>query len=211
MTTMVLEASSVDGFADPARIENIPPQRPDLAEAEPVPAGTRCKILLLEGASASKSKPGDVSAARACSSRCLLNSRVVLPAGSLFEGNVLKNTPPRWLSRAGSLYLAFTRLLLARRQSLPNRRIARRGGVGSEIAHYALMPKGSLHGERPGKAWMAINLGVTAGIAKEADDTIQLIIEAHRFDARPTFPRPGPDESLPGVRLGLYMVDASRA
>ena len=30
----------------------------------------------------------------------------------------------------------------------------------------------------PGKAWMAINLGMTAGVAKVADDGIQLIIEA---------------------------------
>ena len=39
-------------------------------------------------------------------------------------------------------------------------------------------PEGKLHGERPGKVWMAINIGVTAGIAKVSDDTLQLIIEA---------------------------------
>ena len=38
--------------------------------------------------------------------------------------------------------------------------------------------EGQLQGERPGKAWMAINLGVTAGIAKEVDDGTQLVIEA---------------------------------
>src|SRR5262249_18160970 len=37
--------------------------------------------------------------------------------------------------------------------------------------------EGRLHGDHPGKAWMAINLGVTAGVAKVADDTLQLIIE----------------------------------
>jgi hypothetical protein len=38
--------------------------------------------------------------------------------------------------------------------------------------------EGRLHGEHPGKAWMAINLGVTAGVGKVADDGLQLIIEA---------------------------------
>jgi hypothetical protein len=45
-------------------------------------------------------------------------------------------------------------------------------------SHTRIDPEGQLHGERPGKAWMAINIGVAAGIAKEADDTFQLIFEA---------------------------------
>lgn len=35
-----------------------------------------------------------------------------------------------------------------------------------------------MRGGWPGKAWMLINLAVTAGISKEADDTLHLIIEA---------------------------------
>jgi len=38
--------------------------------------------------------------------------------------------------------------------------------------------EGGLHGDRPGAAWMLINGGFTAGIAKEVDDGTQLIIEA---------------------------------
>ncbi len=38
--------------------------------------------------------------------------------------------------------------------------------------------EGHLHGDRPGKAWMALNIGLTGGIAKEVDDGAQLIIEA---------------------------------
>lgn len=34
-----------------------------------------------------------------------------------------------------------------------------------------------MHGDRPGKAWMLLNAGVIAGIAKELDDRTQLIIE----------------------------------
>ena len=203
MTTMVFEASSVDGFADPARIENIPPQRPDLAEAEPVPAGTRCKILLLEGASASKSKPGDAVRARLLEP-VLLNSRVVLPAGSLFEGSVLKNTPPRWLSRAGSLYMSFNSLVLAD----GNRFQIAASLAGAELdqrSHTRMDAEGRLHGERPGKAWMAINLGVTAGIAKEADDTIQLIIEAIVSSATDVSTA-GTGRIVAGCASGLYMI-----
>jgi hypothetical protein len=38
--------------------------------------------------------------------------------------------------------------------------------------------EGQLKGDRPGKAWMAANLGVTFGIAKAVDDGTQLAIEA---------------------------------
>ena len=38
--------------------------------------------------------------------------------------------------------------------------------------------EGGLHGERPGKAWMAMNIAFSAGISKEADDALQLVIEA---------------------------------
>jgi len=46
------------------------------------------------------------------------------------------------------------------------------------MSHTRIDPEGQLRGDHPGKAWMAINIGVTAGLAKEADDTLQLIIEA---------------------------------
>jgi len=35
-----------------------------------------------------------------------------------------------------------------------------------------------MRADRPGKAWMLLNVGVTAGIAKEADDATQLAVEA---------------------------------
>jgi hypothetical protein len=53
--------------------------------------------------------------------------------------------------------------------------------VGAELdrsSHTRIDSEGRLKGERPGKAWMAINLGVTAGLAKEVDDGTQLIVEA---------------------------------
>lgn len=83
----------------------------ELSVLETLPAGTACKILLLGNVSASKSKAGDMIQARLIEP-VMVNSRVVLAAGSLFQGKVVKRTPPRWGSRAGSLYVTFTGVTL---------------------------------------------------------------------------------------------------
>jgi hypothetical protein len=90
---------------------------------------------------------------------------------------VVKRTPPRWGSRAGSLSLTFTAVTLPGGNSVP----IKASLVGAELdrgSHTRIDPEGQFHGERPGKAWMAINIGVTAGLAKEVDDGTQLIVEA---------------------------------
>jgi hypothetical protein len=175
--TLVLEAFGIQNSPaapDAANIGASP--EPDAAAIAALPAGTHCKILLLGTLSASKSKPGDPVRARLLEP-VFLNSKLVLPAGSLIEGKVVKNTPPRMLSRAGSLYLAFTDLTLPGGNHFPI--AASLAGIElNERSHTRMDVEGQLHGERPGKAWMAINLGVTAGIAKEVDDGLQLVIEA---------------------------------
>jgi hypothetical protein len=166
---MVLEAFGTEP-------ERAPATSADLSALETLPAGTACKILLLGNVSASKNKPGDLVQARLIEP-VLVNSRVVLPAGSLFQGKVVKQRAPRWGSRAGSLYLTFTGLTLPDGNVLP----ITASLAGAELdrrSHTRIDSEGQLHGERPGKAWMAINIGVTAGLAKEVDDTTQLIIEA---------------------------------
>jgi hypothetical protein len=139
-------------------------------------AGTAAKIILLGGVSASKSRPGDLFQARLVEP-VLLDSKVVLPEGTLLKGKVVKSTPPRVLSRSGSLLLAFTDLTLQGGMDVP----ASASVTAAEIdqrSHTKIDPEGMLHGERPGKAWMLINAGATAGIAKEADDATQLLVEA---------------------------------
>ncbi len=173
---MVLEGSVAEGenFSFPRA--RTPSAGTDLADLESLPAGTACKILLLGDVSASKSKAGDAIEARLLEP-VLLNSRVVLPAGTLFEGKVVKKTPPRWGSRAGSLYLTFTGLTLPGGNLVP----ISASLTGAELdrrSHTRIDSEGRLRGERPGKAWMAINIGVTAGMAKEVDDATQLIVEA---------------------------------
>jgi hypothetical protein len=176
-STIVLEAFGVDS-APAAADHNSETSlaEPDSAVPATLPAGTHCRILLLRNVSASRSNPGDVVQARLLEP-VLLNSTVVLPAGSLFEGRVVKKTPPRWLSRAGSLYLTFSAVTLPAGNRLPIA-ASLAGAELDERSHTRMDAEGRLRGERPGKAWMAINLGVTAGLSKEIDDGVQLVIEA---------------------------------
>jgi len=169
---MVLEAFEVE----PEKAAPMGAEGANFSGLETLPAGTACKILLLGNVSASKSKAGDMVQARLLEP-VLANSRIVLPTGSLFQGSVVKRTPPRWGSRAGSLYLTFTSVTLPGGNLLP---IAA-SLAGAELdrgSHTRIDEEGQLRGERPGKAWMAINIGVSAGLSKEVDDATQLIVEA---------------------------------
>ncbi len=202
--TMTLEASVIEDPSSPltSAHESGPS---DLTSPAPqtIPAGTQCRILLLGNVSASRSKAGDVVRARLLEP-VVLNSKVVLPAGTLFEGKVLKKTPPRWLSRAGSLYLSFTELTLPEGDRLP----ISASLIGAELdqrSHTRMDAEGQLRGERPGKAWMAINLGVSAGLAKEVDDGVQLIIEAIVSTATDASTA-GTSRIVATCVSGLYMV-----
>ncbi|HTS35653.1 MAG TPA: hypothetical protein VMH04_08280 [Candidatus Solibacter sp.] len=199
--TLILEATGMESVPASTTGESAVDENP--AAAETLPVGTQCKILLLGSVSASKSKPGDVVQARLLEP-VMLNSKVILPAGSMFEGKVVKKTPPRWLSRAGSLYLTFTDLTLPE-----GRHVSIAASLaGAELdarSHTKIDAEGQLHGEHPGKAWMAINLGVTAGIAKEADDTIQLIIEAIVSTATDASTA-GTGRIVAGCASGLFMI-----
>jgi hypothetical protein len=175
--TVVMEAVVAgDSNLSSPRVGETAAPAPELSALESLPAGTICKILLLGDVSASKSMPGDAIRARLLEP-VLLDSKVVLPAGTLFGGTVVKKTPPRWGSRAGSLSLTFTGLTLPGGNLIPIA-ASLTGAELDQRSHTKIDPEGRLQGEHPGKAWMAINIGVTAGLAKEADDTLQLIIEA---------------------------------
>jgi len=139
-------------------------------------SGTRAKIILLGTVSAGKSRPGDKLQARIVEP-VRMNDVLVLPEGTVLDGEVVKSTPPRRLSRGGSLYLKFNRL------SVPGAGTtaitATLTGIEiDERSHTKVDPEGGLRADRPGKLWMLANIGVTAGLAKVTDDTTQLIIEA---------------------------------
>ncbi|MGA8763544.1 MAG: hypothetical protein WB562_11825, partial [Candidatus Sulfotelmatobacter sp.] len=202
--TMVLEAFGVES-AKP--FSERPEVQPGAAlpsySLGTLPAGTRCRILLLGDISASKSKPDDLVQTRLLEP-VLLDSHVVLPAGSVFEGKIVKKTPPRWLSRAGSLYLTFTALTLPGGNRVPIAATL----AGAELdreSHTKIDKEGGLRGERPGKAWMAINIGVAAGLAKEADDAFQLVFEAI-VDTATDASTAGTARIIAAAASGVYMI-----
>ncbi|HLZ43252.1 MAG TPA: hypothetical protein VKQ11_19955 [Candidatus Sulfotelmatobacter sp.] len=174
--TIVMEAFEIKAASSaPGPMDSVG-SHSDRAAPPALPIGTRCKIVLLSDVSASKSKAGDIVNARLIEP-LLADSKAILPAGSYLKGRILKTTPPRWLSRPGSLNLDFTDITLP-----DGDEFALAASVADaeldERSHTRIDSEGKLHGERPGKAWMAVNLGVTAGIAKEVDDSVQLVIEA---------------------------------
>ena len=139
-------------------------------------SGTQARIILLGGVSASESRAGDGFQARLIQP-VRLNSKVVLPEGTLFQGNVVRSRRPRWLSRAGSLMLEFNRVTLP-------------GGAGNtaaiSVSGAELDPReatrmnaeGQMKGGGPGRARMLINSGVAFALGKVVDDGLQVAIEA---------------------------------
>jgi len=177
--TVILEATGLT----PEVILSLAPaptQATHNTAVEPAPVkldtGTRAQVVLLRSLSASKNRPGDSFLARLVEP-VRLGSAIVLPEGVLLQGTVLKARPPRWLSRPGMLTLAFTGLSMPLGESSPISATIARAELDSR-SHTRLDSEGNLRGGPPGKAWMLINLGTTAGIAKVTDDSLQLIIEA---------------------------------
>ena len=146
------------------------------AQTTTVPAGTQAKLILLDDLSASGSQVRDVFHARVVEP-VVVSSSVIIPAGSIVEGVVSKTQKPRMLSRSGSLLLSFTSLSSSDRTaksidaSVAGLNLDRR-------SHTRIDPEGEIQGERPGAAWMLVNLGVAGGFAKVADDSTQLVVEA---------------------------------
>jgi len=157
-------------------VENSGWVRSNASNSSVLPAGTVCRILLMEDISASRSHAGDEIHARLLEP-VLSDSQIVIPAGSMFEGRVMKATRPRAPSRAGSLTISFESVQLPEGQRIPVS--ASLASIGVTASSPVKMDReGRLHGSRPGAIWMLINGGVAGGIAKEVDDGTQLIAEA---------------------------------
>jgi hypothetical protein len=172
----IVSAGFSDGLADTS-----PHTSSDQAtverEAVTLEAGTQTNVILLETISASKSHAGDSIEARLIEP-VRVGSLVVLPEGTLFQGRIVRATHPKWLSRPGSLLMTFDNLVLLQGAGGGPIVASVSGADLDRKSHTKIDSEGTMRGGWPGKWWMLINLGVTAGIAKEADDTLQLIIEA---------------------------------
>jgi hypothetical protein len=176
MLELVVEANPPTGGAATTAAAGSPSDKGPPTEIETLAAGTETRIALVGRLSASRSRPGDPFKA-ILAEPLRLSSGEIVPEGSLFEGHVGKSTPPRWLSRPGSLYLTFNRLVLPSGTSFP---IAA-SVVGAEASRNTRMEvdsEGGLSGGNPGKKRLLVDVGVGFGLSKVADDGFQLIAEA---------------------------------
>ncbi len=176
MLELVVEVNPpTSGAATTAAAGSTSANKP-LSGIEALAAGTETKLALLDRLSASSSRVGDPFKA-ILAEPLRLSSGEIVPEGSLLKGHVGKSTPPRWLSRPGSLYLTFNRLVLPSGASLP---IAA-SVVGAEASRNTRMKvdsEGGLSGGNPGKKRLLVDVGVGFGLSKVADDSFQLIAEA---------------------------------
>ena len=157
-------------------LESSEPTHADSISSIVLPAGTVCRVLLMEDVSASKNHVGDEIHARLLEP-IVSDSHIAIPVGSLFVGRVIKAVRPRIPSRAGSLTIAFDSVQLAEGHHIPLS--ASLASVSVDTGSPLKMDReGRLHGSRPGALWMLINGGVAGGIAKEVDDGTQLLVEA---------------------------------
>jgi hypothetical protein len=163
-------------IANPPAVMSASANAPTPSESVTIPAGTEAKVILLRDISASKNHASDSFHARLVEP-VFLNSKILLPEGTLFGGTVQKSQAPRTLSRSGSILLRFTNMTIPSGIS-SSIAASVAGAQVSQRSHTVIDPEGRMHGDRPGKAWMAVNLGSTAGIAKAADDGTQLVVEA---------------------------------
>jgi hypothetical protein len=143
---------------------------------ETISTGSNARLALLTTLSASKSRAGDPFEA-VLVQPMRLDTGQLLPEGTVFEGHVTGRVPPRRLSRAGSLYVAFTRVDLPGKAALPIAASVAGVGVGQR-SRVKVNSEGGMSGGSPGKARLLLELGVGAGISKVVDDTYQLIVEA---------------------------------
>src|SRR5437016_9493830 len=81
------------------------------------------------------------------------------------------------MRRSGSLLLSFTSV--TNPDGTDKRIDASVAGVSLDRrSHTRVRPEGEMQGDRPGAAWTLLNLGVTGGLAKVADDGTQLILRS---------------------------------
>ena len=170
--------ASLQAFVNPADLPADPGNQASLPYAEKmaISAGTQAKVVLLDGVSASGSHPKDAFQALLIEP-ISVGSTVLVPAGSVLEGKVAKAQKPRIMSRSGSLLLSFT--FIINPDGTANRVDASVSGVTLDRhSHARIEAEGEIRGDRPGAAWLLMNLGVTGGLAKVADDGTQLMVQA---------------------------------
>lgn len=143
--------------------------------AQPANLKTSARAFLLTPLSASHSRKEDAFQARLAEPIRLGDQ--TFEAGSLLEGRVARSTPPRILSRAGSLRLRFERVTSPQGQSLAVTGTLS-GAEEDSHARYVLDEEGGLRGLKPGAAQALVDLGIAYALGKATDDIAETPIRA---------------------------------
>ena len=140
------------------------------------PSGERkTHAFLLAELSASHSKEGDAFQARLAEPVSL--GEHWFEAGSLLEGKVSRSTPPRMLSRAGTLYLRIERITSPDGTSISS--TGNLAGVEAEKgAKYVLDEEGGLRGLKLGVTNALVDLSIAYAVGKVTDDIAETPIRA---------------------------------
>jgi hypothetical protein len=157
---------------------------PAPAESGPItlPPGTHARLLLLSDVSASESHQGDAFQARLLEPVRTKEGVLVLPEGSMFDGHISKLVPPRRLSRAGSIHLAFDKITLGdgASQTVVSDKIAA-SLAATEVANQSKVKmdeEGTLHGANRTKKQLAEDLGLGLGMEQVVDEAAEMALRA---------------------------------
>jgi len=131
-------------------------------------------VFLLNALSAKQNREGDRFQA-VLAEPVRLGDHVFGP-GSLVEGRVVRSTPPRILSRAGSLSLRVDRLI-SREQTVAVDGVLDAAETGTTVAP-VLDDEGILRGRKPGLKDALVDIGMSYVLGKGVDDIAETPIRA---------------------------------
>ncbi|HXZ27872.1 MAG TPA: hypothetical protein VEG08_07705, partial [Terriglobales bacterium] len=143
-----------------------------------LPPGTHARLLLLSDLSASGSHQGDTFQARLLEPVRTQEGVLVLPEGSVFDGHISKLVPPRRLSRAGSLHLAFDKITLreGEEQKVVTDKLAA-SLAATEMDNQSKVKmdeEGTLHGANRTKKQFMEDLGLGLGMQQVVDEAAEM-------------------------------------
>lgn len=141
-------------------------------ETEP---GRTGRAYLLTSLSAAKNRQGDIFQARLSEPLSLGN--FFYPAGTLVEGHVTRQVPPRWLSRPGLLALKMDRIIPAEGEPLGVSG-SLEGADADASSRFVMDEEGTMRGRKPGIGKALVDIGMGYAFGKIADDLSEAPIRA---------------------------------
>jgi len=171
---MTLKLEEQLALSLPALAEAPAPMALDAPAA--LPAGTHARLLLLTPLRAGENHAGDVFQAR-LEEPIFDHGRLVLPAGSLFEGHIKKVVRPRRLGRAASLLLTFDKFTLPDGSSQKIDASLDALEVEKTVP-MSLNSEGGLSGKDRGAKRILRDFGISLGADQIADEITEQAIHA---------------------------------